>query len=109
MAPPPRRPRPNHGGNDPRERPPPPPYCLRMSLELPHRDAHAARRDRLAAALGARPALIVAGGARPRNYAANVYPYRAASHFLYLFGLPLRGGAGLYDGEAWTLYLPDSG
>jgi Xaa-Pro aminopeptidase len=55
------------------------------------------------------PALIAAGGARPRNYAANTYPYRASSHFLYLFGLPLRDAMALHDGGDWTLYLPERG
>lgn len=68
--------------------------------------AFAARRDRLAGQLGQRPALIAAGTPRPRNYAANTFPFRATSHFLYLFGLPLRGGYGLWDGQAWTLFVP---
>jgi Xaa-Pro aminopeptidase len=71
------------------------------------RDAHLARRARLAAKLGDRPALIAAGLPRPRNYAANVYPFRASSHFLYLFGLPLPGAAAVFDGQAFTLYLPE--
>ncbi|HZL16887.1 MAG TPA: aminopeptidase P family protein [Polyangia bacterium] len=71
------------------------------------REACEARRTRLAALLGKRPALIAAGTARPRNYAANLYPYRASSHFLYLFGLPLRGAVAVYDGADFTLYLPE--
>jgi Xaa-Pro aminopeptidase len=74
---------------------------------IPRRAAHEARRARLAAKLGNRPALIAAGLPRPRNYAANQYPFRASSHFLYLFGLPLRGAIAIYDGAAFTLYLPD--
>jgi Xaa-Pro aminopeptidase len=66
-----------------------------------------ARRTKLARLLGTRPALIAAGVPRPRNYAANLYPYRASSHFLYLFGLPLPGAMGVYDGAAFTLYVPD--
>ena len=78
-----------------------------MTLPLvPRRAAHEARRARLAARLGNRPALIAAGVPRPRNYAANLYPYRASSHFLYLFGVPLRGAVAIYDGSAFTLYLP---
>ena len=69
--------------------------------------AHEARRARLATLLGKRPALIAAGLPRPRNYAANLYPYRASSHFLYLFGQPLRGAVAVYDGAAFTLYLPE--
>jgi Xaa-Pro aminopeptidase len=69
--------------------------------------AHTARRAKLAARLGNRPALIAAGVPRPRNYAANLYPYRASSHFLYLFGVPLRGAVAVYDGAEFTLYLPE--
>ncbi|HEX3693744.1 MAG TPA: aminopeptidase P family protein [Polyangia bacterium] len=80
-----------------------------MALELAHREAFERRRALLAARLQNRPALIAAGAARPRNYAANVYPYRASSHFLYLVGLPLRGGVLLFDGGSFTLYLPEPG
>jgi len=73
---------------------------------VPRRPAHEARRARLAAKLGDRAALIAAGVPRPRNYAANQYPFRASSHFLYLFGLPLRGAMAICDGGAFTLYLP---
>jgi Xaa-Pro aminopeptidase len=66
----------------------------------------AARRDRLAAQLADHPALVASGTPRPRNYAANTFPFRASSHFLYLFGLPLRGAYGLWDGQGWTLYAP---
>lgn len=72
-----------------------------------NRQAHETRRSRLAALLGKRPALIAAGLPRPRNYAANLYPYRASSHFLYLFGIPLRGAVAVYDGSDFTLYLPE--
>ncbi len=65
-----------------------------------------ARRARLAARLGAQPALIASGRARPRTYAANAYPFRAASHFLYLFGLPLQEAFGLWDGQGWILFVP---
>jgi Xaa-Pro aminopeptidase len=68
--------------------------------------AFATRRARLAALLGNRPALLPSGVARPRNYLANTFPFRAQSHFLYLFGLPLRGAYGLWDGTAWTVLAP---
>jgi Xaa-Pro aminopeptidase len=80
-----------------------------MRLDDLTRNACERRRGRLAAELGNRPALIAAGTPRPRNYAANLYPFRASSHFLYLIGAPLRGGIALYDGTAWTLYLPEPG
>jgi Xaa-Pro aminopeptidase len=66
----------------------------------------AARRDRLAAQLGDVPALVASGTPRPRNYAANTFPFRASSHFLYLFGVPMRGAYGFWDGQAWTLFAP---
>jgi Xaa-Pro aminopeptidase len=65
----------------------------------------AARRARLCDGLPG-PALIASGGPRARNYAANTFPFRAASHFLYLFGWPVAGGFGLWDGHGWALYLP---
>jgi Xaa-Pro aminopeptidase len=52
--------------------------------------AHAARRRALAGSLTA-PALLFAGVAQPRNYAANTFPFRASSHFLYLVGRPVEG------------------
>src|SRR5262245_55854276 len=80
-----------------------------MQLDALTRQACERRRGALAAELGNRPALVAAGSPRPRNYAANLYPFRASSHFLYLVGLPLRGAIALYDGASWTLYLPEPG
>ncbi len=65
---------------------------------------YVARRRRLAALLGGRPALVAAGLPRPRNYRANVYPYRASSHFLYLTGASLPGAFVLVDGDHATIY-----
>jgi Xaa-Pro aminopeptidase len=62
-----------------------------------------ARRERLAAKL-ASPALFVSGLARPRNYRANRYPFRAESHFLYFVGRPLEGAALVVRPEGSTLY-----
>ncbi|MET0342063.1 MAG: aminopeptidase P family protein [Polyangiales bacterium] len=68
----------------------------------------AARRARLSGLIGAIPALIPAGSARPRNYLANTFPFRASSHFLYLVGLPLEGaGLWLDAGRAVLLLRPD--
>jgi Xaa-Pro aminopeptidase len=71
--------------------------------------ACAARRSRLAMKLGAQPALIAAGAPRPRTSGSNLYPFRAASHFLYLFGLHLPRAFGLWTGERWGLFLPEPG
>jgi len=67
----------------------------------------AARRARLAAALGGRSAWIPAGSPVSRNYPAALYPYRASSHFLYLVGAALPGAHLVFDerGKA-ALYLP---
>jgi Xaa-Pro aminopeptidase len=62
------------------------------------RSAHVARRAGLARSLR-RPALIFAGVPQPRNYAANAFPFRAASHFLYLVGKPIEGAVLLIDPE----------
>jgi Xaa-Pro aminopeptidase len=69
--------------------------------------AFGGRREKLAKRLADRPALLPSSTARARNYAANTFPFRAASHFLYLFGLPLRGAYGHYDGAGWTVYAPE--
>src|SRR4051794_2257710 len=78
-----------------------------MLPSVTSRDALETRRTKLAQRLGSRPALIAAGVPRPRNYAANQYPFRASSHFLYLFGVPLRGAVAGYDAGDFTLYLPE--
>jgi len=61
---------------------------------------------RLAKKIGEHAALIPAGGYVSRNFPAELYPYRASSHFLYLVGLPLVDGMLLVDGDAHTLFLP---
>jgi Xaa-Pro aminopeptidase len=71
------------------------------------RSACAERRRLLGARLPGLPALIPAGLAAPRNYAANTFPYRASSHFLYLVGAGLEGGMLLVDGTDASLYLPE--
>lgn len=56
------------------------------------------------------PALIPAGRARPRNYVANTFPFRASSHFLYLVGEALEGAALWLDGDQSALVIeaPDA-
>jgi len=71
-----------------------------------HRDALLSRRSHLARLLGDRPALVVSGLPRARNYAANAYRFRAASHFLYLVGWNTPGAALLYDGQSFQLFAP---
>jgi Xaa-Pro aminopeptidase len=75
-----------------------------MSLRPIDRAAHVARRSRLAALLADRPALIAAGAPSPRTYAANAFPFRATSHFLYLVGVPLPSAMLLLEGERATIF-----
>ena len=70
-----------------------------LSLAGYRPDAFAARRMRLAKKIGEHAALIPAGGYVSRNFPAELYPYRASSHFLYLVGLPLVDGMLLVDGD----------
>jgi Xaa-Pro aminopeptidase len=67
--------------------------------------ALALRRSRLANAIGDTPALVVAGRPRARNYAANRYPFRAESHFLYLAAAQLPAAALLIDGARSILFV----
>jgi Xaa-Pro aminopeptidase len=50
------------------------------------------RRQRLASLIDF-PAILWSGTSNPRNFPANVFPFRANSHFLYFTGLPLRNAA----------------
>lgn len=79
----------------------------RMSVLLPLQgpEVFAARRRRLAAALAPGQAVMVcAGDLVPRNYAANIYPYRAHSHFLYLTGVQWPGAVLLGAGDQWEIF-----
>jgi Xaa-Pro aminopeptidase len=80
-----------------------------MLPETYDRAAFARRREQLARSLAGTPALLASGKPRARNYAANTYPFRAGSHFLYFFGLSSPEAFGFFDGQAWTLYLPEPG
>lgn len=79
-----------------------------MSTQLPSQPASvfSRRRAALRARLGDAPALVVAGGLRARNYPANVFPYRADSHFLYLTGAAIPDAALLLHGERAELFVP---
>jgi Xaa-Pro aminopeptidase len=62
-----------------------------------------ARREQLGSRF-AGSALFVSGFARPRNFPANRYRYRAESHFLYLIGAHVEGAALVVHGTDATLY-----
>jgi Xaa-Pro aminopeptidase len=44
------------------------------------------RRQKLASLIDF-PAILWSGNTSPRNFPANVFPFRASSHFLYFAGL----------------------
>jgi Xaa-Pro aminopeptidase len=54
------------------------------------------------------PALLFSGGEISRNYAANIFPFRADSTFLYFFEKPEPNSAALFDPQSGhvTLFLP---
>ena len=65
------------------------------------------RRQRLAQLIDF-PVLLWSGTAKPRNFAANIYPYRASSHFLYFTGLPLENAAIRLAAGRLTLFKDDT-
>ncbi|MEM9452750.1 MAG: aminopeptidase P family protein [Myxococcota bacterium] len=79
-----------------------------MSAQLSSQPASVftSRRTVLAEHLGDATALVFAGGLRARNYPANVFPYRADSHFLYLVGAALPDAALLVQGKRAELFVP---
>ncbi|MBD3881418.1 aminopeptidase P family protein [Phormidium tenue FACHB-886] len=69
-------------------------------------DALRQRRRSLATRLKV-PVVLWSGCSSARNFPANVYPYRASSHFLYFAGLPLTQAAIRLDGERLELFMDD--
>ncbi|WOD40395.1 aminopeptidase P family protein [Nodosilinea sp. E11] len=64
------------------------------------------RRDRLAQQHPG-PVMLWSGRAVSRNFPANVYPFRANSHFLYFAGLSLANAAIHLEGGQLTLFMDD--
>lgn len=66
------------------------------------------RREKLAQLIDF-PVILWSGGASPRNFPANHYPFRASSHFLYFAGLPLESAAiRLHQGKMELFLNPAS-
>jgi Xaa-Pro aminopeptidase len=64
------------------------------------------RRQRLASLIDF-PAIFWSGSSNPRNFAANIYPFRASSHFLYFAGLPLPNAAIRLEAGKLELFMDD--
>jgi Xaa-Pro aminopeptidase len=79
-----------------------------MPCPRSHSSVFVARRRALQSKLST-PALLAAGLPLARNYRANTYTYRAASHFLYLVGTPLPGAALLLTAERSLLFVEPEG
>ncbi|HEY9804708.1 MAG TPA: aminopeptidase P N-terminal domain-containing protein [Leptolyngbyaceae cyanobacterium] len=64
------------------------------------------RRQKLASLIDF-PVILWSGGDTPRNYPANIYPFRASSHFLYFAGLPLPHAAIRLEAGKLELFIDD--
>ncbi|BBD67191.1 peptidase M24 [Nostoc commune NIES-4072] len=53
------------------------------------------------------PAILWSGSNSPRNFPANLFPFRASSHFLYFAGLPLSNAAIRLEGGKLELFIDD--
>jgi Xaa-Pro aminopeptidase len=65
------------------------------------------RRKKLAAAI-ANPVILWSGRAPSRNFAANRFPFRASSHFLYFAGLSLDNAVIRLDRGKLELFMDNS-
>jgi Xaa-Pro aminopeptidase len=65
------------------------------------------RRQKLAQHIS-QPVLLWSGRSSSRNFPANVFPYRANSHFLYFAGQPLYDAVICLNAGKMTLYLDDA-
>lgn len=65
------------------------------------------RRQRLAKHIS-QPVLLWSGCSSSRNFPANVFPYRASSHFLYFAGLPLFNAVIRLEAGQMTLFMDEA-
>ncbi|NEP01834.1 MAG: aminopeptidase P family protein [Symploca sp. SIO2E9] len=54
------------------------------------------------------PVILWSGRSIARNFAANPYPFRASSHFLYFAGLPLENAAIRLQGTSLELFMDEA-
>ncbi len=75
---------------------------------MTHAAVRRRRRARLAEAMGGRAVLLRGHRPLPRNFAANVYPFRQDSSFLYFTGVTSPDAAALIEADGrTTLYVPE--
>lgn len=65
------------------------------------------RRQRLASLIDV-PVILWSGRSSPRNFAANTFPFRANSHFLYFAGIPLEKAAIRLEAGKMTLFMDEA-
>jgi len=65
------------------------------------------RRQKLANLIEV-PIVLWSGGRSSRNFAANVFPFRASSHFLYFAGLSIENAAIRLESGGLTLFVDES-
>jgi Xaa-Pro aminopeptidase len=54
------------------------------------------------------PVILWSGCRTPRNYPANLFPFRASSHFLYFAGLPLENAAIRLEAGKLELFIDEA-
>ncbi|MBL1175474.1 aminopeptidase P family protein [Pantanalinema sp. GBBB05] len=65
------------------------------------------RRQKLAEQVSC-PVILWSGRSSARNFPANVYPFRASSHFLYFAGLPLENAVIRLEAGQLLLFMDDA-
>jgi Xaa-Pro aminopeptidase/Xaa-Pro dipeptidase len=81
--------------------------AIASSPSLSLADVLRGRRQRLSKLIDF-PVVLWSGGQSSRNFPANVYPFRANSHFLYFAGLPLMNAAIRLDGQHMSLFMDET-
>ncbi|NJK40208.1 MAG: aminopeptidase P family protein [Acaryochloridaceae cyanobacterium SU_2_1] len=76
-------------------------------LHQPDRPSLQQRRRRLSRLFEGR-ALLWSGQPSPRNFPANLLPFRASSHFLYFVGSPLPNAVVVLEGGEMTLLIDEA-
>jgi Xaa-Pro aminopeptidase len=69
-------------------------------------DTLKSRRQRLSELIDF-PIVLKSGEFKSRNFPANIYPFRASSHFLYFAGLSLPNAAVRIEGDRLILFVDD--